>query len=98
MTHYIYDAQGVAVGYIRGRYIHTLSGNAIGQLKGTHVHKLSGSYVGELHQDMVVDKHLSDPGNIGHPGNPGNPGSAGSPSRRAAARHNFTDKFPELLR
>ncbi len=98
MTQYIYDAHGVAVGFVRGRYIHDLHGNAIGQLSGTHVHKLTGAYVGELHEGMVVNRHLGTLGNIGHPGNPGNPGSPGSPSRRAAVSHRFPDVFPELLK
>ena len=72
MTDYIYNSRGNPVGYIRDKHIYKLIGQAIGQIQGTHVHKLSGSYVGELHKDMVVDKHLGNPGNAGHPGHAGN--------------------------
>jgi len=98
MTDYIYDADGIAVGFIRGQYIHGLSGEAIGQIRGTHVHRLSGPYVGEMHEGMVVKKHAGNFGNVGHPGNPGNPGAPGSPLRRTAAVHGLTDLFPELLK
>jgi sporulation protein YlmC with PRC-barrel domain len=64
MTNYIYDAGGNAIGFRRGRYIYDMRGRAIGQLNDRHVHKLSGQYVGELYDDMVVDKHLGNLGNI----------------------------------
>jgi len=96
MTVYLYDSQGNAAGYIRGKYIHKLSGQAIGQINGTHVHKLSGSYVGELYKDMVVDKHMGNFGNIGNPGNPGNAGNPGNPGNRGSVNYGYPDVFHKL--
>lgn len=66
-------------------------------LSGTHVHALSGEYVGELHNDMIVDKHLGNLGNIGHPANPGNVGSPGNPGNRGSVNSGFPDVSDELF-
>ena len=74
---FIYRASGEAAGFRQGRFVHAMSGEAIGQVHGdTHVHRMDGAYVGELFQDMVVDQHLGDFGNVGYPGDPGNAGDA----------------------
>lgn len=68
---YLYDQHGNAVGFTKGRYVFDMSGRAIGQLNGTHVHQLRGDYVGESNDQMVVDMHLGNLGNIGKPWQPG---------------------------
>ena len=97
MTNYIYNARGSAVGYIRGRYIHSMNGQAVGQIRGSHVHKLSGQYVGELYKDMIVNKHVGNPGNIGNPGDPGNAGNPGDPGNRGSVNYGYPDVSNELF-
>ncbi len=74
-----------------------MRGDAIGQLRDTHVHKLSGDYVGELYEDMVVDRHLGDLGNIGHPGDPGNAGNPGDPGNRGSINYGYPDVSSKLF-
>jgi hypothetical protein len=61
------------------------------------VHKLSGQYVGDLHEDMVVNKHVGNPGNIGNPGNPGNAGSPGNPGNRGVVNYGWPDVSHEFF-
>jgi len=96
-TNFLYNSGGQAVRFWRGKYVYDLTGNPIGQINGTHVHGLSGEYVGELHKDMVVDKHVGNPGNIGNPGNPGNAGTPGNPGNRGAVNYGYGDVFRRLL-
>ena len=97
LTHYICDARGNGVGYIRGNYIHKLGGHAVGQLNGTRVHKLLRAYVGELSEDMVVDKHLGSYGNIGYSGNPGYAANPGNTGNRSAVNYGYHGVLDELL-
>ena len=97
MIQYLYDAGGNAVGFLSGRYLYLLSGKPIGQLSGTHVYTLSGSYVGELDHDMVVDKHLGNPGSIGNAGDPGGPGNPGNPGNRGRVSYGYADIFHKLM-
>jgi hypothetical protein len=68
---YLYNRAGDAVVLLEGDYLYDLDGYARAFKQGNQVFKMDGSYVGQLHQDMVVDEFISNPGSTTPPGNPG---------------------------
>jgi hypothetical protein len=68
---YLYDRRGDAVAVSEGGFIYDLDGYARGFLQLNQVFKMDGSYVGQVHQDMIVDAFVSNPGSTNPPANPG---------------------------
>lgn len=94
---FIYTEKGDPVGFVHGAFIHDMHGKAIGQISGSHVYKLAGHYVGELFKDMVINKGLANPGDLGNHGDPGNPGPPPNPGKRGYVGVAHPDVFHLLL-
>jgi hypothetical protein len=69
---YLYDRRGEAVAAIESGFIYDLDGYARGFIQSENqVYRMDGGYVGQIHQDMVVDAFVSNPGSTSPPANPG---------------------------
>ncbi len=97
MARFIYNDGGDPVAFVRGRFLHGLDGGALARLDRSHVHRLSGEYVGELYGDMVVDRGVADPGNLGPSDIPANAGLPGHAGNRGARDSDYRDVSVQLL-
>ncbi len=68
---YLYDRAGEAVAVLEGGFLFDIDGYPRGFAQGDQVFKMDGTYVGQLHQDMVVDAFVSNPGSSAPPVSPG---------------------------
>ena len=68
---YLYDGRGDAVAAIESGFVYGLDGYARAFIQGDQVYRMDGSYVGQIHQDMIVDAFISNPGSTSPPPDPG---------------------------
>jgi hypothetical protein len=68
---YLYDRSGEAVAVLEGGFLYDLQGYPIAFVQLDQVFKMDGTYVGQVHQDMVVDTFVSNPGSTSPPASPG---------------------------
>ncbi|HEV2746338.1 MAG TPA: hypothetical protein VGW34_03450 [Allosphingosinicella sp.] len=94
MAMYIYQTDGIPVGFRFSNFIHDLDGTPLGRIFGTHVHRLDGSYVGELFKDSVVEKPVPSVRTIQPVAPPPQqPGPGPSYQRRGLVDYGYPDVF-----
>ena len=92
MYEYIFNRNGEAVCFRNSHLIFNLDGHPVGQIHGSRVFTLSGAYVGELHRDMIVNKYLGRPNNVG----PVPDGCVGCPPAPPRNRPSVTYGYPDV--